>query len=57
MYIVSITSIILLIAKGYSTSIRITYKRSSRVRDITALRLPRVTRGVAGLYKAFRNPH
>jgi len=55
MYIVSITSIILLIAKGYSASVRIIYKRTSRVRDITALRLPRATRGIAGLYKTFLN--
>ena len=55
MYIVSITSIILLITKGYSTSVGIIYKRTSRVRDITALRLPRVTRGITGLYKTFLN--
>ena len=55
MYIVSITSIILLIAKEYSTSVGTTYKRSSRVRDITILRLPRVTRGIVGLYKTFLN--
>jgi len=52
---VSITSIILLITKGYSISVRIIYKRTSRVRDITALRRPRVTRGIAGLYKTFLN--
>ena len=50
MYIVSIASIILLITKGYSASVRITYKRSSRVRDITALRLPKATREIIGLY-------
>ncbi len=55
MYMVSIASIILLIAKGYSTSVRIIYKRFSKVRDITALRLPRATRGIAGLYKTFPN--
>jgi hypothetical protein len=55
MYIVSITSIILLITKGYSASVRIIYKRTSRVRDITALRLPRVTRGIASLYKTLPN--
>ena len=54
---VSITSIILLIAKGYSASVGIIYKRSSRVRDITALRLPRVTKGITGLYKTFLNPY
>ena len=52
---VSITSIILLITKGYSTSVGIIYKRTSRVRDITALRLPRVTRGIIGLYKTSLN--
>jgi len=57
MYMVSITSIILLIAKGYSAGVGTTYKRSSRVRDITALRLPRATRGVIGLYKTFPNPY
>ena len=55
MYIVSIASIILLIAKGYSASIRITYKRSSRVRDTIALRLLRATKGITGLYKTFPN--
>ena len=57
MYIVSITSIILLIAKGYSTSVRTIYKRFSRVRDIIVLRLPRATRGITGLYKIFLNPY
>ena len=52
---VSIASIILLIAKGYSTSVRIIYKRSSRVRDITALRLLRAIKEIAGLYKTFLN--
>ena len=52
---VSIASIILLIAKGYSAGVRTIYKRSSRVRDITALRLLKVTRGIAGLYKMFPN--
>ena len=52
---VSIAFIILLIAKGYSASVGIIYKYSSRVRDITALRLLRVTRGIAGLYKTFPN--
>ena len=52
---VSITSIILLIAKGYSTSVGIIYKRFSRVRDITVLRLLRATKGIAGLYKTFLN--
>ena len=51
----SIASIILLITKGYSTSARTIYKRTSRVRDITVLRLPRVTRGITGLYKTFLN--
>ena len=55
MYIVSIASIILLITKRYSASVRIIYKRTSRVRDIIALGLPRVTRGIAGLYKTFPN--
>ena len=55
MYIVSIASIILLITKGYSTSIRIIYKYTSRVRDITVLRPPKVTRGIVGLYKTFLN--
>jgi len=57
MYIVSIASIILLIAKGYSAGVRTTYKRSSRVRDITVFRLPRATKGVIGLYKTFLNPY
>ena len=50
MYMVSIASIILFITKGYSASIKITYKRSSKVRDTTALRLPKKTREIAGLY-------
>jgi len=54
---VSITSIILLIAKEYSASVRTIYKRFSKVRDIMALRLLRVTRGIAGLYKTFQNPY
>ena len=53
MYIVSIASIILLITKRYSASVGIIYKRFSRVRDITVLRLLRVTKGIAGLYKTF----
>jgi len=52
---VSIASIILLIAKGYSAGVGIIYKRFSRVRDITALRLLRATRGIVGLYKMFPN--
>ena len=52
---VSITSIILLIAKGYSAGVRIIYKRSSRVRDTTVLRLLRATREIVGLYKTFLN--
>ena len=40
---VSIAFIILLIAKGYSTSVKTIYKRFSKVRDITALRLLRAT--------------
>ena len=52
---VSITSIILLIAKGYSTGVRIIYKRSSRVKDIITLKLPKVIRGIIGLYKTFLN--
>jgi len=47
---VSIAFIILLITKGYSTSVRTIYKRSSRVRDIIALRLPRATREITGFY-------
>ena len=50
MYIVSIASIILLITKGYSAGVGIIYKRFSRVRDITVLRLPRTTREIASLY-------
>ena len=52
---VSIAFIILLIAKEYSTSVGITYKCFSRVRDITALRLLRAIRGIIGLYKTFPN--
>ena len=52
---VSIASIILLIAKEYSTSVRTIYKCFSRVRDITVFRLLKVTRGIAGLYKTFPN--
>ena len=52
---VSIASIILLIAKGYSAGVKIIYKRSSRVRDIIVFRLLRVTRGIIGLYKTFPN--
>ena len=52
---VSIAFIILLIAKEYSAGVRIIYKRSSRVRDITAFRLLRVTKGITGLYKTFLN--
>jgi len=47
---VSIASIILFITKGYSAGVRIIYKRFSRVRDIMVLRLPKVTREIAGLY-------
>ena len=52
---VSIASIILLIAKGYSASVKTIYKRFSRLRDITALRLLKATRGIAGLYKTLPN--
>ena len=52
---VSIAFIILLIAKGYSASVGITYKRFSRVRDIIVFRLLRATRGIIGLYKTFPN--
>ena len=52
---VSIISIILLITKGYSAGVGTIYKRTSRVRDITALRLPRATRGIVGLYKTSPN--
>jgi len=55
MCMVSITSIILLIAKEYSAGVKIIYKRSSRVRDITVLRLLKVIRGIMGLYKTFLN--
>ncbi len=47
---VSITFIILLIIKGYSAGVGIIYKRFSRVKNIIALRLPRATREIAGLY-------
>ena len=57
MYIVSITFIILFITKGYSTGIEIIYKCFSKVRDITALRLPKATREIAGLYQTFSNPY
>ena len=50
MCMVSIASIILFITKGYSAGVRIIYKRFSRVRDITALRLPRAIREIVGLY-------
>ena len=50
MYMVSIASIILLITKGYSARIKTIYKCSSRVRDTMALRLPKTTREIAGLY-------
>ena len=50
---VSITSIILLITKRYSASVRTTYKRFSRVKDIMALRLPRATKKIVSLYQTF----
>ena len=57
MYMVNITFIILLITKGYSAGVGTTYKRFSKVRDTTALRLPRATREIAGLYQTFSNPY
>ena len=53
MYIVSIASIILFITKGYSTGVKTTYKRFNRVRDTTALRLPRTTGEIVSLYQTF----
>ena len=50
MYIVSIAFIILLITKRYSVGIGIIYKRFTRVRDIMALRLPRIIGEIASLY-------
>ena len=50
MYIVSIASIILFITKRYSTSVGTTYKRFTRVRDITAFRLLRITEEIASFY-------
>ena len=50
MYIISIASIILFITKGYSAGVKTIYKRFSRVRDIMALRLPKVTKEIASLY-------
>ena len=52
---VSIAFIILLIAKEYSAGVGTIYKRSSKVRNITAFRLLRATRRIAGLYKTFPN--
>ena len=50
MYIVSIAFIILFITKGYSASVKTIYKRFSRVRDTTALKLPRVIKEITSLY-------
>jgi len=50
MYIVSITFIILFIIKGYNASIGIIYKRFSKIKDIMALKLPKATREIIGLY-------
>ena len=55
MYMVSIASIILLIAKEYSTSVGTIYKCFSRVRDIMVLRLLKVIKEIIGLYKTFPN--
>ena len=50
MYIISIASIILFITKKYSISIGIIYKCFNRVKDITALKLPKVTGEIVNLY-------
>ena len=50
MYIVSITSIILFITKRYNVGVGTTYKRFTRVRDITALRLPKITKEITSFY-------
>ena len=50
MYIVSIAFIILLITKKYSTSIRIIYKRFTRVKNIIVFKLPKTTKEIISLY-------
>ena len=57
MYIVSIASIILFITKGYSTGVKTIYKRFSRVKDITALKLPKTTKEIISLYQTFLTPY
>ena len=57
MYIVSIAFIILFITKRYSIGVGTTYKRFTRVRDTTALRLPRTTGEIASLYQTFSTPY
>jgi hypothetical protein len=49
-YIVSIAFIILFITKGYSAGVKTIYKCFSRVRDITALKLPRVIKEIISFY-------
>ena len=57
MYIVSIASIILLITKRYSTGVGTTYKCFNRVRDITVLKLLKVTKEIISLYQTFSTPY
>jgi hypothetical protein len=56
-YIVSIASIILFITKRYSVSVETIYKHFNWVKDIIALKLPKVTREIVSLYQTFLTPY